>query len=101
MSLRRRLLIVVVLAAVALAAAALAILHVLTSTDAARVRAVESTLAASTEALSDALRATQSQSLGSSPRDDGKARRARSQAQTDPTRPDGGRGLRLSRSRYG
>ena len=53
MSLRRRLILVVVLAAVALGAAALAIFHVLGSSDTARRHAVEARLDASTGALAD------------------------------------------------
>lgn len=63
MSLRRRLLIVVVLAAVALAAAATAIFHVLTSSDAARIKAVQTALAPSLDALADAFIATNAQTL--------------------------------------
>jgi signal transduction histidine kinase len=54
---------IVVLAAVAIAAAASAIFHVLSSTDAARVRSVEMTLAASVEALADAFMAAHPPSL--------------------------------------
>ncbi len=64
MSLRRRLLIVLVLAAVAIGAAASAIFHVLSSTDAARVRSVETRLAASLDALADAFTAAHPPSLG-------------------------------------
>jgi hypothetical protein len=67
-SLRRRLLIVVVLAAVALAASASAIFHVLTSTDAARVKAVQTALAPSLDALADAFIATHAQTLSAADR---------------------------------
>ena len=63
MSLRRRLLLVVVLAAVALGAAGLAVFHVLTSTEAARLKSVEATLAATIDALAYAFTASHATSL--------------------------------------
>lgn len=57
-----------VLAAVALAASASAIFHVLTSTDAARVKAVQTALAPSLDALADAFIATHAQTLSAADR---------------------------------